>query len=155
MKDEKLKTMGRIDFILKDKFGRIKKEWTVYNGITNAGKAAMAGLVGNTGGISAFTFLAVGTSNTAFAAAQTTLQAEISTNGLARAAATISRITTSQTNDTLSLAISFNVSGSSTVEEIGIFNAGSVGIMLGRALTGTTSLVNGDQLQATYTVQFT
>lgn len=149
------KQIGRIDFVLRDKFGNLKEEWSVFNTITNTGKAAMAGLVGNTGTVTAFTYLALGTSSTAAAATQTALGAEISTNNLARASATISRTTTTQTNDTLNLVYTWTASGSSTVEEIGIFNAASVGIMLGRALTGSTVLVSGDQLQATYTVQFT
>lgn len=154
MKDTQIQK-GRIDLVLRDKDGTIIKDWTVFNTITNTGKAALAGLAGNTGSITAFTYLAVGTSSTAAAATQTTLGAEIVTNSLTRSSATVSRTTITQTNDTLSLAYTWTASGSSTVEEIGIFNAASVGIMLGRALTGSTALVSGDQLQATYTVQFT
>ncbi len=147
------KTKGSIDIeIVRDGKTILKK--TVFNGITNAGFAAMAGLVGNTGAISAFTYLAVGTSSTAFSAGQTALIGEISTSGLSRASATVSRVTTTQTNDTLQLAKTFTLSGSATVEEIGAFNAASTGIMLGRALTGTLSLVNGDELTTTYKFKF-
>lgn len=134
--------------------GEVVKDITVNNGITNAGFAAMAGLVGNTGSVTAFTYLAVGSSNTAFAASQTALVGEISTNGLSRTAATVSRVTTTQTNDTLQLTYTFTLSGSSTVEEIGAFNDASAGTMLGRALTGTLTLVNGDQLVLTYKFKF-
>ncbi len=126
----------------------------IRNTITNAGKAAMAGLTGNTGAVTAFTYLAVGTSNTAPAASQTALGAETTTLGLARASATVSRVTTTQTNDTLQLTKAWTVSGTVTIEEIGIFNASSSGIMLGRALTTSKVLANTDVLTATYQVIF-
>ncbi len=126
----------------------------ISNIVTNVGKAAVAGLVGNTGGISAFTYLAVGTSNTAVNAADTTLGAEISTNGLARAAATVSRITTTQTNDTLQLNVIFSSVGSFTVQEMGVLNAASTGILLAHALTGAITIVSGDQLNATHAIKF-
>lgn len=134
--------------------GKCVLDRTFSNGITNAGFAAIAGLVGNTGSISAFTHLAVGTSSTAFAAAQTALIGEITTNGLARASATVSRVTTTQTNDTLQLVKTFTITGSSTVEEVGAFNAASSGIMLGRALSGTIDVVNGDELTVTYKFKY-
>lgn len=147
------KTKGSIDIeVVRD--GKVVLKKTVFNGITNAGFAAMAGLVGNTGAVSAFTYLAVGTSSTAFSAGQTALIGEISTSGLSRASATVSRVTTTQTNDTLQLAKTFTLSGSATVEEIGAFNAASSGVMLGRALTGTLALVNGDELTTTYKFKF-
>lgn len=150
---ETIKVKGRIDFKITHLDGSVE-EWSVDNLITSAGKAAIAGLVGNTGSITAFSYLAVGTSSTAVAVGQTALQAEISTNGLSRASATVSRTTTTVTNDTVTFYKSFTVSGSSTVEEIGVLNASSNGILLGRALTGSVALVNGDQFQATYNVIF-
>lgn len=120
---------------------------------TNAGKAAIAGLIGNTGAVTAFGYLAVGTSSTAVAATDTTLGAEITDTGLARAASTNSRTTTSVTNDTLSMTYTWTASGSKTVKEIGYFNASSGGTMGGHSLTGDRILTNGDQLVGTYTVQ--
>lgn len=134
--------------------GNMVYDITVNNGITNAGFAALAGLAGNTGTVDPFTYLAVGTSSTAFSAAQTALVGEISTVGLSRASATVSRVTTTQTNDTLQLLKTFTLSGGATVEEVGAFNASSSGVMLGRALTGTVTLVNGDQLTVTYKFKF-
>lgn len=129
-------------------------EVTVKNKMTNTSLAVITGLVGNTGAQTAFTYLAVGTSSSAVSAGSTALGAELSTLGLSRAAATVSRTTTSQTNDTLSFAKTFTVSGgSTTVQEIGIFNASSSGVMLARALTGAISLVDTSQLVCTYTWQ--
>lgn len=124
------------------------------NIITNASLAVMSGLVGNTGSQTAFTYLAVGTSSTAVAASQTALQAEITDSGLARAAATVSRTTTTQTNDTLQLTYTWSVTGSKTIEEIGVFNAASSGTMLARGLTTSKSVVNGDQFVGTYQIPF-
>lgn len=125
----------------------------VPNIITNAGKAQIALLAGDASAVP-FTYLAVGTSNTAVAATDTALGAEITDTGLARAAATVSRVTTTTTNDTLQLAYTWNASGSKSVEEIGIFNAASAGTMLGHALTTTKSPTNTDLLVATYQVKF-
>lgn len=124
------------------------------NQITNASLAVFAGLSGNTGAQTAFTYLAVGTSNTATAASQTTLQAEIVDSGLARAAATVTRSTTTQTNDTLQLDYTWTASGTKTVEEVGVFNAASSGVMAGRKLTGSLPLINTSTLAITYKIIF-
>src|SRR5690349_7431749 len=81
--------------------GKLLSRSRVHNTITNVYFAVAAGLVGNTGSQTAFGYLALGTSNTAPSASQTTLVAETVVSGLARTTATISRTTTTQTNDTL------------------------------------------------------
>jgi len=129
------------------------EEWTTNNLITSAGKAQLALLAGDASA-TPFTFLAVGTSTTAPAIGQTALIAEITTLGFERAAATVSRVTTTVTNDTLQLLYTWAASGSLTVEEIGIFNASSSGTMLGRSLTGSKTFVNGDQYRAAYKIIF-
>ena len=148
-----IKLKGTYNFKIIGVDGKVRDEWSVENSIVNAGKAQLALLAGDATA-TPFTYLAVGTSSTAVSAGQTTLQAEITDTGLARAAATVSRTTTSVTNDTLSLVYTWTASGSKTVEEIGAFNASSSGTMLGRALTGSKALSNGEQLIATYTVAF-
>lgn len=130
--------------------GKVWKEVTRKNKMTNTSLAVISGLVGNTGAQTAFTYLALGTSSTAVSAAHTTLQAEITDTGLARAAATISRSTTTQTNDTLQLDYEWTASGAKSIEEIGIFNAASTGVMLARALTTTLTTVANTVVVATY-----
>lgn len=126
------------------------------NLITNVGRAAFIGLIGNVGSVAAFGWLALGTSTTAATAADTTLGAEIVDAGLARVAASVSRITTTQTNDTLQLTTTFTATGSKTIGEIGFFNAASGGIMGGRKVpTVATTVANTDQLVGTYTIQAT
>lgn len=124
------------------------------NGITNVALAVFSGLVGNTGSQTAFTYLEVGTSSTAFSASQTALQAAITDSGLARTSATVSRSTTTQTNDTLQLDHTWTASGSKTINEIGVFNASSAGVMGARKVTTATSIVSGQQLIATYKIIF-
>lgn len=150
---DNLTIKGRVHFQIKGKNGVIKDEWDVINTVVTAGKAQIALLAGDASA-TPFTFLAVGTSSTAVSVGQTALVAEITTLGLARASATVSRVTTTVTNDTLQLVYTWTASGSVTVEEIGILNASSAGTMLARALTGTKTLVNNDQLVATYKVAF-
>lgn len=147
------KVTGTYKIEVRDSLGNLKMSKEVKNLVVNAGLAQLALLAGDASA-TPFTYLAVGTSTTAVAASQTALQAEITDTGLARAAATVSRVTTTVTNDTLQLTYTWTASGSVTVEEIGVFNASSSGTMLSRALTGTTSLVSGDQIQATYKVSF-
>lgn len=124
------------------------------NKITTAGLAQIASLAGDATAVP-FTYLAVGTSSTAVSAAHTGLQAEISDSGLERAAATVTRSTTTSTNDTLQLDYTWTASGSKSIEEIGVFNASSSGTMLGRLLTTTKAIISGQSFIATYKVTFT
>jgi hypothetical protein len=149
-----LKISGRFKLECHDKGGKLKWSTNWFkNGITNAGKAQIALLAGDASA-TPFTYLAVGTSSTAFGASQTALQAETVTNGLERASATVSRVTTTVTNDTLQLVKVWTATGSVSVEEIGAFNAASTGTMLCRALTTTKAVVTNETLTATYQVKF-
>ena len=84
-------------------------------GVTNAAKALFANLILGSG--TAITHMAVGSGTTAFAAAQTTLVTEITNSGVARAAPTLSRTTTTVTNDTMQATKTFSVTGTITVSE--------------------------------------
>jgi len=124
---------------------------TAPNGITNAGHAEVVGLIGDTGSCTAFTYLAYGTGSTAFAATQTALVTQSQ-----RAAATVSRITTTVTNDTLQLVKTFSVVATEVAAEGGGFNASSSGDMLCRVVYSTPrSMVSGNTLAYTHTVQST
>ena len=124
-------------------------------GLTNTGMAVLSGLAGNVDSQTAFTYLALGDGNTAFAASQAALISEITGNGLARASATVSRQTTTQTNDTVRLLKQWTASGSETLKEIGIFNAASSGVMGFRKVLDTErAMTNGDEYTYTYDVIF-
>jgi hypothetical protein len=135
------------------KFGSLIEEWDTKNTVVSAGLAQLALLAGD-GTATAFGYMEVGTSSTAVSAGQTALQAAITDSGLARASATFSRTTTTVTNDTAQWTYTWTASGTKAVEEAGMFNASSSGTMLGRALTGTKTVTNGEQLTGTYTLKF-
>jgi len=149
-----IKITGRVNLKCYDKNGNLKWEVDKDNLITSAGKAALAGLAGDTGSIDAFTYLAVGTDSTDVNVNQTTLEAEITDTGLARSAATVTRTTTTVTNDTLTLEKTWTVTGTKTIEEAGVFNASSDGVMLGRALTTSKLVNNGEDLVLSYSIKF-
>lgn len=153
--EETFKIKGQIRLVCHDKDGNLKWDTGfISNTITNAGKAELANLAGNVSSPVAFTYLAVGTSSTSPAASQTALGGEITDSGLERAAATVSRVTTTTTNDSLQLVKTWTATGAKTVEEAGIFNASSSGTMLGRALTTSKSILTSDTLTLTYKVIF-
>lgn len=151
-----IKIKGHIHATIIDTDGKtVLKEIDIDNIITYVGKAAVAGLMGNVGGISSFGWLALGSSNTAAAATQTALGTELATNGLSRVASTNTRITTAQTNDTLQMAGSWTATGAGgTIQEVGFFNAASVGIMGGRQVLSLLTLTAGQTILIAYTVQF-
>lgn len=121
---------------------------------TNVGFAVVAGLAGNVDTQVAMTYLAVGVGTTAESAAHTALVTEVTDTGLARAAATVTRVTTTQTNDTLQLYKDWTASGVKVLREIGAFNDSSVGVMLGRKLYDAITTANTDHVQMTYKFKF-
>ena len=133
--------------------GSTGKKRNIKNLITNAGFAGIASRINGSGGEAAFTYIAVGTGATAANAADTTLQTESSTSGLSRAAATASRVTTTQTNDTAQLVLTFTVTGTVAVTESGVLNAASTGTLLCRQTFSAINVVNGDSLQVTWKVK--
>lgn len=148
-----VKLKGTYTFEIRDVDGNIRDSWTVDNIVTNAGKAQLALLCGDASAVP-FTYLAVGTSSTAVGATDTTLTAEIVDSGLARAAGTVSRITTTTTNDTFQITKTWTASGSKTIEEVGAFNAASAGTMLSHALTTSKAVTTGETLTGTYSLRF-
>ena len=145
---------GIITIEHKDKEGKLKKKVKIDNTITNTGLAAIAGLAGNVGSQVAFTYLAVGTGTTASAVTDTALETEITDSGLARAAATVTRETTTVTNDTLQLVYTWTASGAKNVSEAGMFNDASAGIMLGHQVFTALPIISSDILKFTYQIVF-
>lgn len=123
------------------------------NTIVSAGKAGLASRINGSGAEAAFTYLAVGTGSTSVSAGDTTLGTELASDGLSRAAATVSRTTTSVTNDTARLSVTFSVSGTQTLREVGVFNASSAGTMLCRTVFAAVTVNNGDSLTINYDIQ--
>lgn len=119
--------------------------------IPNAGLAEMSNLWSGESSPLKMTHIAVGTGDTAFAAADTTLETEITDSGLARVAATVTRETTNVTDDTTQLVTTFTVTGTKTIKEVGILNASSTGDLGGRTVLETPKdVVNGSSYTVTY-----
>lgn len=144
---------GTYTFEIRDVDGNIRDSFTVDNIVTNAGKAQLALLTGDATAVP-FTYLALGTSATAVAATDTILTAEIVDSGLERAVGTVSRVTTTTTNDTFQATKTWTASGTKTVEEVGVFNASSAGTMLSHALTTSKAVSSGETITGTYQLRF-
>lgn len=126
----------------------------VSNLITDAGLPGMASRCNGDGAEAAFTYIALGTGTTAANVADTALETEATLYGLARAAATVSRVTTDTTNDTARLVKTFSVTGTAAVTESGVLNAASAGTLLARQVFSAINVVNGDSLQVTWDFDF-
>ena len=153
MAKDRIKLKGTYHFEIRGVDGKVREKFTVKNAVMTVGFAQLALLCGDASAVP-FTYLAVGTSSTAVAINQTALVAEIVDSGLERAAGTVSRITTTGTNDTYRITYTWTASGSKTIEEVGVFNANSAGTMLSRALTTSKAVVAGETLTGTYTLKF-
>jgi len=150
---EVLKLKGRIEIVVRDRKGRIKKRFTIRNLITDVGLAQVAGLI-NGVVTTPFKYIAIGTGTTSPTAGDTALEYEV-----ARAlASTIERRTTNVTNDTAYLEYTFSsadgLSGTMDITESGVFDADTGGNMLCRQTFSAVS-VNwdaGDQLTVKWSI---
>lgn len=137
----------------------------VANVVTNAAKGAFSGLINGSGGIAVFASIGIGTGTTSAAATDTALQTEVTSAGAgasgvhAVAAATVSRVTTTNTNDTAQFVGTVSFSGISSpplaVTESGVFNATTNGTMMAHQVFSAINVNNGDSLQLTWKLQFT
>lgn len=134
MINDKIKTLGELEIILRDKDGNIKVQKTVPNLVVTEGKRVIASrLVGTASAI--MSHMAVGTSSTGQVAADTTLGAEIA---LSRTALTSG---TSSNNEVTYIATFPAGTGTGAITEAGIFNASTAGSMICRT---TFAVVNKD-----------
>lgn len=146
---------GIVKWELYDKEGNLKESGMAENEIKNLGLAECAKLSGDSLGGTAFLALALGSDNTANDPTQTTLIAEITTNGGERAAATVSSQTTAVADDTARYIHQWTFSGALTIQEVGIFNnAVAAGVMLGRLIIGPVTVASGDTLNFQYDTIF-
>jgi hypothetical protein len=135
---------------------KLYDEWdhlsTRHNIITNGGRDYLhtQGYI-TPAATAVFQYIGVTSDTVAPAAGDTTLTSEITTNGLIRAVATTD--THSGGTNTSTVGITFTATGTLTAVQKGaLFTAVTVGIMANEATFSSTSLVNGDQLQLTWTI---
>lgn len=129
--------------------GYFTQELKYQNLVTSAGKAGIASRINGAGSEAAFTYIAIGTGTNAAAAGNTTLQTEITTGGGSRTNGSVSRTTTTVTNDTARTVANFTFSSSFAVTETGLLNAASSGTLLNRSVFSAINVVSTDTLQMT------
>jgi len=162
MKSELKSTVKVKDILIvevRDKYGNVKYRKVVEgNSLTNAGLAELAKLCGSGLGGTAFGYIAIGTGgDTAFDPSQTALSNEVK-----RKSATVSTDTTNVTDDTTVFQAEFSsedgLSGTQTINEVGIFNSDTGGTMLNRfdqnSINVTLNWDAGDKLDLTIKVVF-
>jgi hypothetical protein len=147
---DNLKLRGQITLIAK-KDGKIVEMRKMHNLIVNTGIASIIGRIG-AATIDPFLYLAVGTGTTSEVAGDTALETEITDTGLARAEATLSIETTTVTDDTHVLTYAWTATGDKAVTEVGMLNAASAGVLLGRKTFAAINMVDDMELQAIYKV---
>lgn len=133
--------------------GRMSDKVNVKNLVTNAGFAVIAARLGSNATEAVADYLEVGTGTTAAAAGDTALETAITDSGLARAQGTVSRVTTTQTNDTHQVAYTWTASGSKAITECGLFNSSSGADLVGRNVFSAVNVVSGDSFALTYKVK--
>ena len=173
MQTQKLGYVDNIEIVHKNKEGKILSEKIINNGwlhrllcklglrhnsMTATGFAGIAGLIGNVGSISPFTVIGIGTNNTSATVNDTALLGSVKLSS-----ATVSRVTTTYTNDTLQLVHTFsaandNLTGTNAIVEIGCFNGLTNGtdIMCLRQVyspADSCNWDNGDTLQVTVKIK--
>jgi len=151
---------GWFEMVVINPDGTVREVREVKNTVVNAGKAQVAGFINSavsvtSSGVGAMRFLAIGSATSATGVADTTMGVEFSSNGGARLVATsLTRVTTSVTNDTAQNVLTFTCSaGTLAVGEAAIFDASSGGNMLSRQPFAVINLTSGDSLQTTWKVQ--
>lgn len=113
----------------------------------DSGRSTVAGLVKDH-----VLYIALGTGSTAVTKSDTTLVAETTAAGLARALGTGSRITIHDTNDTAKVTKTFtNTSGNPvSITEYGWFDAAAAGNMIERRVAPAIVVANGESLVVTF-----
>jgi hypothetical protein len=132
--------------------GKVIDTRIVKNTITTDGLAAVAGLV-NGVVTNFFEYIAIGTGTTGAQESDSALETEITDGGGARASASTSRVTTTDTNDTAQLQHTFSFTLSKAVTESGVLDSASSGVLLCRQTFSAVNVVDGDSLQITWKIQ--
>ena len=151
MAGESMGLSGQVNMVLRDSYGYIKEERDGPNTVTNAGIAEIVKLASSEAA-DAFTHVALGTDDTGAAVTDTTLGAEIDSDGGERDASTVSAETVNTADDTIQLISGWNFTGALSITESGVFNDASAGTMLCRQTFTTLPVDDGDSLIITWKV---
>lgn len=148
MIQENLSAKGKLHLVLRDKDGNIILEREETNLVVSVGKAFITSRMLGTSS-TVMSHMAIGTTNTAAAAGQTALLAEVGRVALTSSA----QQTVTSTNDSVSFVATFGAGvGTGTIVEAGVLNNSSGGTMLCRSVFGAITKGAGDSLTITWTV---
>ena len=140
---ESVNVKGNLEVILLDETGKQKDYRKVNNLVVAVGKDVIASrLVGNS--LAVMSHMAVGSSSTAAATSQTALGTELGRvvlDSTSRASNTITDIATFPAG-----------TGTGSITEAGILNAGATGNMLCRTVFGVVTKASGDTVVITWNV---
>lgn len=147
---DNIQAKGSLKVVLFDENGIVKDTREINNLVVTVGRYFIASrMVGTTANTPAqMTHMAIGSSATAAAAADTTLGSELGRVGLTGAAGTVA----ANSNSAVFTATFPAGTGTGNVQEAGIFNAASAGVMLARTTFGLVTKAAGDSLAITWTV---
>lgn len=140
---ESVNVKGNLEVILLDESGKQKDYRKVNNLVVAVGKDVIASrLVGNA--LAVMSHMAVGSSNTAAATSQTALGTELGRVALD---------STSRATNTITYVATFPAgTGTGSITEAGILNAGASGNMLCRTVFGVVTKASGDTVVITWNV---
>jgi hypothetical protein len=149
---EKYSIEENVEFIIRDKNGKIKDKLVVKNQTT---KVSLAVISARIAGIAAdpFDYIAIGEGITPATADDTALESEITTGGGERVQVTPTQLTTTETNDTFQINKTVSFTAPFNVSEAGIFNAASGGVMMSRVVRAPSPMIATDNLEITWKIK--
>lgn len=152
MKVQTVTLKGWYEIEHRDSCGNLKEKFSVDNTITTVGKQKVVLYIQGSG-TAPFKRIALDSSSTAAAAANTTLAVEITSPSLKRANATVSQATTNVASDTSQLVHTFSSTATQAVYGVGVFDTPtSGGNLISRATFAVKNLTSGDTLQVTHKI---
>lgn len=152
-RDESIRLRGDIEFILRDKDGKVLDHRMIENLIVNVGKAQIAGLI-NGAVTSLFRYIAIGTGAGGPAAGDVALTTEIAgAGGGARALGACDRITTTLTNDTARIIVNFTFTSAYAITESGLFDAVTAGNLAARQVFAAINVVATNTLEVKWQIK--
>ena len=140
---ESVNVKGNLEVILLDETGKQKDYRKVNNLVVAVGKDVIASrLVGNS--LAVMSHMAVGSSTTPAATSQTALGTELGR---------VSLDSTTRATNTITYVATFPAgTGTGSITEAGILNAGATGNMLCRTVFGVVTKASGDTVVITWNV---
>lgn len=146
-----------VEAVVRDRFGKVKSRSFGPNLMTAAGGAWWENQLFGTP-VTPTPYIGITTNTASPFASDTTLSGEQTTDGLARAAATVVYPGGGTETDTVQLTITYTYTGSASlsIAKAGLFTASSAGTMIRETLLNevATLTTSGDTLSLTWDISF-